>query len=236
MRWYKSTPISEIKEKAEASKKKLSKKGEINPIVIEGRTIAKNWWGKAWCEYLKKYADYDNRISRGRSYVSNGFIIDYKQVDNQILALVQGSRIKPYEILITFATVSDKTIKNLKDNYLNQLENIDDLLSGNFPEKLGNEFLESELFPKPNKEIAFSCTCPDHACLCKHISCALYGLGALLDKNPEVLFSLRGIKLEELISNKLSKSVDDIILSTNETADNMLSEEEANELFDLMIE
>lgn len=234
MSWYKTTPISEIKEKAKMSKIKLSKKNEINPIVIEGRTIAKNWWGKAWCEYLKKYADYDNRVARGRSYVSNGFIIDYKQIDNEIFALIQGSRIKPYEVSIVFDKVTDKTINNLKNNYLNQLENIDDLLSGNFPEELGNDFLESELFPKPNKEISYSCTCPDYASLCKHISCALYGLGALLDKNPEVLFSLRGIKLEELISNKLTESVEDIIdSSTDDILDDVLSDEEASKLFDL---
>ncbi|MDD2391628.1 MAG: hypothetical protein PHU94_01660 [Bacilli bacterium] len=232
--YYKHTPISEIKDKAEANKNKLSKKGEINPIVIEGRTIAKNWWGKAWCGYLKKYADYDNRIDRGRSYVSNGFIIDFKALDNKIYALIQGSRIKPYEVIIAFDKVSSETIQNLKDSLLQNIENIEDLLSGNFPKELGSKFLESELFPKPEKEISFSCSCPDYAYLCKHVSCTLYGLGALLDKNPEVLFSLRGIKLEELISSKLQEDVDNIIEEIkNEDKDNVLSEVEAAKLFEL---
>lgn len=230
---YKSTPISKIKEMAQDNKVKLSKKQEINPIEIEGRKIAKNWWGLAWCEYLIKYADYDNRVARGRSYVGNGFILDFKVKDNVIEALVQGSRKKPYEVIIEFDKCNKKTINKLNKEFSNHLESVEDLLSGNFPEELGNDFLESELFPKPDKEISFSCTCPDHAYLCKHISAALYAIGVKLDKNPEVLFILRGIEVEALIKKRLEKDVKDIINIENNNKDNVLSDDEAADLFDL---
>src|SRR5260370_614167 len=56
---------------------KLRKKGRaVSPVVLLGRTIASTFWGKAWCDNLEQYSDFQNRLPRGRTYVRNGSIID----------------------------------------------------------------------------------------------------------------------------------------------------------------
>jgi hypothetical protein len=68
-----------VKRRAQAAREmeKLKKKGRvITPVVIEGRMIARNFWGKAWCENLERYSDYENRLPRGRTYVPNGSVVD----------------------------------------------------------------------------------------------------------------------------------------------------------------
>ena len=73
---------------------KLAKKGHpVSPVVIEGRTIAKTFWGKAWCENLERYSDYANRLPRGRTYVRNGSVVDLQIAPGEIKALVSGSEI-----------------------------------------------------------------------------------------------------------------------------------------------
>ena len=73
----KYVPVAEKKAKAEKQLKQLKKKNpDIKPVIIEGHAIAKTWWGKAWNENLERYADYSNRIGRGRSYVRNGAVLD----------------------------------------------------------------------------------------------------------------------------------------------------------------
>src|ERR1700732_5637215 len=56
---------------------KLQKKGrKLSPVVIEGRTIARTFWGEAWCDNLERYSDFANRLPRGRTYARNGSVID----------------------------------------------------------------------------------------------------------------------------------------------------------------
>ena len=70
---------------------KLRKKGRtVAPVVIEGRSIAKHFWGKAWCENLERYSDFENRLPRGRTYVRNGSVVDLQIERGQIRALVRA--------------------------------------------------------------------------------------------------------------------------------------------------
>jgi hypothetical protein len=100
---------------------------DIQPVIIEGRLLAKNWWGKAWNQNLESYADYSNRISRGKSYVRSGAVLDLKITRGTIEALVQGSRVKPYSVTIKIDTLSkekwDKVIAlcNYRIDSLEQL-------------------------------------------------------------------------------------------------------------------
>jgi hypothetical protein len=53
----------------------LRKKGvDIQPVEIEGRKIAKTFWGEGWCDHLESFSDYANRLPRGRTYVRNGHL------------------------------------------------------------------------------------------------------------------------------------------------------------------
>ena len=55
------------------------------------------------------------------------------------------------------------------------------------------------LFPSP-KDIIFTCSCPDWASMCKHVAAVLYGIGARLDHQPELLFTLRKVDQQDLIA------------------------------------
>ena len=65
----------------------------ISPVVIDGRTIAKTFWGKAWCDNLERYSDFANRLPRGRTYVRNGSVVDLQIAPGAVTALVSGSEL-----------------------------------------------------------------------------------------------------------------------------------------------
>src|SRR5437870_5279274 len=95
MRWYGFRPYVPVaRRRAQAAREieKRRKKGHaVAPVVLEGRTIARTFWGKAWCANLEAYSDYENRLPRGRTYVRNGSVVDLQIQPGKIVALVSGS-------------------------------------------------------------------------------------------------------------------------------------------------
>ena len=192
-------PVAERREKAAREVQKRLKKGEtVSPVVIEGRTIATTFWGKAWCHHLESYSDYANRLPRGRSYVRNGSVVDLQIKPGKITALVSGSSL--YKIAITIAPLPAAAWESIKTRCAGQVGSLVELLQG----KLSKGVIEivtardNGLFPKP-REIEKSCSCPDSASLCKHLAAVLYGVGSRLDHSPELLFVLRKVDHLELI-------------------------------------
>ncbi len=176
---------AEKKVKAEKKLKQLKKKMPgIEPVIIEGSALARTWWGKSWNRNLERYADYSNRIGRGKSYVRHGAVLDLKIKGGRVTALVQGTRAKPYEVVINIAPVKKANWDQIRKQCQGELRSLTDLVSGKFSKELGEIFLaESKgLFPTP-KEISFDCSCPDWASMCKHVAAALYGVGARLDED-----------------------------------------------------
>ena len=185
----------------------LKKKGAtIEPVVINGREIARTWWGKAWNQNLERYADYGNRLPRGRSYVRDGSVLDLKIAANTISALVSGSRPKPYEISIAIKPLDKKVEHALMEKSRTSLDSMQSLLSGEFPAELKESFIEkgAGLFPSP-REIKFSCSCPDWASMCKHVAATLYGTAVRLDEKPELFFILRGIKMDDFVGKMVKR-------------------------------
>ena len=87
--------------KAALHVQKLAKKGQaVAPVIMEGRTIARTFWGKSWCENLERYSDYESRLPRGRTYVRNGSVVDLKIARGEIAAMVSGSEIYKVRIAI----------------------------------------------------------------------------------------------------------------------------------------
>ena len=65
--WRPYVPVAEKRRRAERKLAKLKKQGQsVAPVTIEGRTIAKSFWGQSWCTNLERYSDYENRLPRGR--------------------------------------------------------------------------------------------------------------------------------------------------------------------------
>jgi uncharacterized Zn finger protein len=180
---------------------KRKKQGhDVSPVVIEGRTIAKTFWGSAWCENLERYSDYANRLPRGRTYVRNGSVVDLQITSGEIHAHVSGSEL--YKVTLKVAPVKKAQWKSICADCAGAIDSLVELLQGRLSKGVMERICRQNhgLFPSP-AEIQLSCSCPDWAGMCKHIAAVLYGIGARFDHQPELLFRLRAVDEAELILN-----------------------------------
>jgi uncharacterized Zn finger protein len=204
--WKPYVPAAERRKQASREMQKLAKKGHaVSPVTIEGRAIAKTFWGKAWCDNLERYRDYDNRLPRGRSYVRSGAVVDLQINKGEINAKVSGSQI--YKVEVSIATLPAARWKSLVTDCAGEIDSLVELLQGTFSEAVMKRMCKEDtgLFPSP-KEISFTCSCPDWAHMCKHVAAVFYGVGARLDERPELLFTLRAVDEKDLIA-KASKGL-----------------------------
>ena len=179
---------------------KLEKRGRsMSPVAIEGRTIAKTFWGRAWCDNLEGYSDFSNRLPRGRTYVRNGSVIDLQIRSGDVHALVSGSDI--YETAIQIAALPKGRWRSICADCAGAIDSVVELLQGRFSKGVMERICQQKggLFPAP-AEIHFSCSCPDWASMCKHVAAVLYAIGARLDERPEFLFKLRNVDEKDLIA------------------------------------
>ncbi|CAN5148811.1 hypothetical protein BH09GEM1_BH09GEM1_22330 [soil metagenome] len=198
--WKPRPSVAARRRQAELEKAKLSKKGRvISPVAIQGHKIAHTFWGKAWCANLESYSDYANRLPRGRSYVRNGLVVHLEIVAGSISALVRGSSL--YKVSITIAAVPKARWKSIQKDSGGAIDSIVELLQGRFSPAIMERISRQGdgLFPSP-MEIDLDCSCPDGAVMCKHVAAVLYGVGARLDEQPELLFTLRKVDAQDLIS------------------------------------
>ena len=180
---------------------KLQKKGRtLSPIAIEGRKIARTFWGEAWCNNLERYSDYANRLPRGRSYVRNGSVLDLQVAPGRVTALVSGSTM--YEVTVVVGALPRARWNAICADCSGAIDSLVELLQGRFSTGVMTRICEEKtgLFPSP-KDIRFTCSCPDWASMCKHVAAVLYGIGARLDQQPELLFALRAINKNDLVAS-----------------------------------
>jgi uncharacterized Zn finger protein len=179
---------------------KLKKRGrQISPIVIEGRTIAATFWGEAWCDNLERYSDFANRLPRGRTYVRNGSVVDLQVAPGSVTALVSGSTM--YDVTVTVAPVPRTRWNAICKDCAGAIDSLVELLQGRFSKGVMTRLCHEKtgLFPSP-RDIVFTCSCPDWASMCKHVAAVLYGIGARLDHQPELLFTLRKVDQQDLVA------------------------------------
>jgi len=188
---------------------------------------AKSFWGRAWCENIESYSDYEYRLPRGRSYLRKGLVFDLEINEGNIFAYVAGASL--YEVEISVVTLANQRWAALKDSVSGEVSNLVALLSG----QLGDGVMEAVtdrdigLFPEP-KQITLNCNCPDWADCCKHVAAVMYAVGVKLDTEPELLFRLRKVDHTELIDAAASESVD---LGTDDASANILAADELAGLF-----
>lgn len=199
--WPRYVPVAERRRRALRSADKLRKQGrKLSPVVIQGRGIATTFWGRAWCQNLESYRDYENRLPRGRAYARNGSVLDLEIGTTEVTALVSGTSL--YSIRIGIAGLGKAQWRGICRDCAGGIDSLVELLQGQLSRSVMERICRQEagLFPKP-AEIRFSCTCPDHATMCKHVAAALYGVGARLDEEPELLFRLRAVDEKELLAS-----------------------------------
>jgi len=198
--WRPYVSAAQRRRQALSEMAKLKKKGHpVSPVIVEGRAIVKTFWGKAWCENLERYSDYANRLPRGRTYVRNGSVIDLQIAPGEIKALVSGSEI--YEVVVKVVPVGKARWQSICRDCAGAIDSLIELLEGRFSKGVMERVCRQKtgLFPSPN-EIKLSCSCPDWAGMCKHVAAVLYGIGARLDQQPDLLFRLHQVDEKELIA------------------------------------
>src|SRR5258707_4008912 len=199
--WAPYVPVAARRSKAEREMEKLRKKGAVlSPVKIQGRQIARTFWGKAWCDNLESYRDYENRLPRGRTYVRSGSVVDLRIAPREVTAMVSGSKI--YKVKVSIGDVAQVRWKTLCADCSGRIDSLVELLQGRFSKGEMERICRQDtgLFPRPS-EIRFNCSCSDYASLCKHIAAVLYRVGARLDESPELLFRLRALDETELLSD-----------------------------------
>jgi uncharacterized Zn finger protein len=227
-------PVAKRQSKAAAAAKKMTKGGqELRPVRLDGKTIARTFWGKAWCDNLESYSDYANRMPRGRSYVRNGSVLHLDIQPGFVEALVSGSRL--YKIKVGFGTVDKKKWQILCKECAGGIGSLMELLSGKLSERVMGVMTRkgTGLFPAPT-EIDLNCSCPDWADMCKHVAAVLYGVGARLDETPELLFTLRGADHRELVSH--ASAVEALTAGSGKDAAPTLKDDEVSSVFGIELE
>ncbi len=204
MEWRPYVPVAVRHARARREMDRLRKKGKsIQPVEIEGRTIARSFWGKRWCDHLESFSDYANRLPRGRTYVRNGSVCHLEIHPGRIGAIVMGSEL--YDVTIRIGKLKAAVWKSIKHRCSGQIGSVLELLQGKLSKQVMGVVTDRQhgLFPKPG-EIRFDCSCPDWAAMCKHVASVLYGVGSRLDDRPESLFLLRGVDTAELIATGMA--------------------------------
>jgi uncharacterized Zn finger protein len=216
--------VGERRRKAERHAARLQ---SASPIVISGTQIAKTFWGKSWCLNLERYSDFANRLPRGRTYVRSGCVVDLRINVGKVSALVSGSNL--YKIEINISALSKRRWSEVCHDCAGAIDSLVELLEGRFSKTTMERLCRQKtgLFPMP-AEMEFSCSCPDSARMCKHVAAVLYGVGARLDASPELLFKLREVDQQDLVTNASRRM-------TMPVTERLLDTENLSELFGIEI-
>ncbi len=205
--WPEYVSVAKRRQRALKKVAKMKKAGRnISPVEIEGRKITTTFWGNAWCENLEAYSDYSNRLPRGRSYVRNGSVIDLQIEPGNVRALVNGSDL--YTVDIKIDPLPKKRWSEIKEKCAGQIGSLVELLQGSLSKSVMEIVTcrEEGLFPSPG-EIKLNCSCPDWASMCKHLAATLFGVGARLDHEPKLLFTLRGVDPAEMVESAIDQQI-----------------------------
>jgi uncharacterized Zn finger protein len=231
--WAPYVPVAERRRRAMRKMESLRKKGvDVQPVQIDGRKIAKTFWGEAWCDHLEAFSDFANRLPRGRTYVRNGSVCHLAVTKGRIEAKVSGSDL--YTVQVKIKTLADKKWKAIKGRCSGQIGSLLELLQGRLSDQVMQVVTDRSagLFPLSG-EMSFQCSCPDWASMCKHVAAVLYGVGARLDEKPELLFALRGVDHDELIVADAEKAV---VAATSRGKSKRLAVAEVSDVFGIELD
>ena len=157
------------------------------------------WWAGRWIQVLESFG-WDARLQRGRSYARQGQVLEYQITPGLVTAQVQGSRRKPYDIEIKVKPLSPEEWDQVTRAMAGQALFAAKLLADEMPQNIEEAFAAARLtlFPQSERDIDTRCSCPDWANPCKHIAAVYYILGEAFDRDPFMIFQMRGRGREEL--------------------------------------
>jgi uncharacterized Zn finger protein len=174
-------------------------KGGIRAQSKRG-TFGESWWAKRWISVLESF-DIGARMGRGRNYARSGQVLSIDIEKGTVKAKVQGSRPTPYRVAIEIQSITPANWGKLVKALSHQAIFVAKLLAGEMPQDIEKVFQRAglSLFPEKSKDLKTECSCPDWSNPCKHIAAVYYLLGEEFDRDPFLIFKLRGLQREELI-------------------------------------
>jgi uncharacterized Zn finger protein len=174
-------------------------KGGIRAQSKRG-TFGESWWAKRWISVLESF-DIGARLGRGRNYARSGQVLSIEVEKGAVKAKVQGSRPTPYRVAIEVKSITPSNWEKLVKGLSHQAIYVAKLLAGEMPQDIERVFQSAglSLFPGKSKDLKTECSCPDWSNPCKHIAAVYYLLGEEFDRDPFLIFKLRGLSREELI-------------------------------------
>ena len=168
-----------------------------------------SWWARRWVQVLEKFS-LGSRLARGRSYARRGQVVSIDVGPGEVAASVQGSRKRPYRVSIAVATLPDSDLHRLQAALAERPVFAASLLAGRMPENIEDAFADAglSLFPSRMSDLETDCSCPDFVNPCKHIAAVYLLLGEEFDRDPFLIFRMRGIERDELLGPDLRKSAE----------------------------
>ena len=168
-----------------------------------------SWWAKRWVQALEKFS-LGSRLTRGRSYARRGQVVSIEVRPGEVAASVQGSRKRPYRVSIAVATLGGPDLHKLQAALVDRPVFAASLLAGRMPENIEDVFgdVGLSLFPSRKSDLETACSCPDFANPCKHIAAVYLLLGEEFDRDPFLIFRMRGIERDELLGPDLRRSAE----------------------------
>lgn len=167
---------------------------------IKVKGAGSTWWARCWVEALEKMAPgYGNRLTRGMTYARAGRVHDLVVKGNEVHARVAGTR--GYSVVLALRMLSDRHWKAALRGMAAKAQFAAELLAGAMPARIDDVFREAgaSLFPLREDDLRTDCSCPDWANPCKHVAATHFVLGEALDRDPFLLFQLRGRTREQVL-------------------------------------
>lgn len=170
-------------------------------------TFGQSWWAQRWIAVLESF-NIGARLGRGRSYARNGQVLSIDVAEGEVTAKVQGSQAKPYKVSIAIKELTTEQWGEVMQALAEQALFTAKLLAGEMPQDIEKVFEEVglSLFPQKSADLITDCSCPDWSNPCKHVAAVYYLLGEEFDRDPFLLFRLRGLGREKLLQ-RLSRAV-----------------------------
>ena len=165
-------------------------------------SIGETWWSKRWIAVLESF-DLGARLSRGKSYARKGQVISIDIRPGLVQSKVQGTFPEPYEVTIKLKPLSESSWEKAIQIMASKAVFSARLLSEEMPQNIEEAFSDSEasLFPKKGSDLKTKCTCPDWSNPCKHIAAVYYLIAEEFDRDPFLIFKLRGKEKDEIIQS-----------------------------------
>ena len=188
--YYRDHYTTSVPREAKGGIKSQSKRGQFG----------QSWWAKRWIAVLESF-NIGARLGRGRNYARKGQVVSIDVAIGAVTAEVQGSRAKPYAVTIRVKTLSTQDWNKVAAELSKQALFAAKLLAGEMPENIEDVFKQTKLslFPQKVKDLSTECSCPDWSNPCKHIAAAYYLLGEEFDRDPFLIFKLRGMDRDQLV-------------------------------------